>query len=142
MDRRALLELVELLGKEFERREMRSHLETLRLYYVALQKHLDRRGSVRVAWDEEMTIEWLGMLRVPPHDQRYPVRPREYRCMCTAPARSTGTGDWSHIGKGSAATLTVFPGGYLTRCNDCDAKWLVLDAPAGADATSGWPPTP
>jgi hypothetical protein len=141
MDRASLLELVELLGKEFERRDMRTHLESLRLYYVAIQKRLDHRGTVRIAWTEEMTVDWLAMLRLPPYEAHYPVRSREYHCPCTPPAQSTLAGDYSQMSRSNSAVETVFPGGYKVRCNGCDKRWLVLDEPASASTPPGATPS-
>jgi hypothetical protein len=103
MDRQTLLQLVELLGREFEHRGMKNHLENLRVYYVAVRAKLDhgRDRAVRVSWTEEMTVEWLALLRVVPYRDRYPVRPPGYRCTCAAGAAvgpSGRAGDWSHIG--------------------------------------------
>lgn len=135
MDRASLLELVELLGKEFERRDMRSQLESLRLYYLAVKKGLDHRGAVRVSWTDDMTIEWLAMLRIPPYEAHFPVRSRDYHCPCTPRRRSTGPGDWSNLGSPSDSVEANFPGGFKVRCDACKSRWLVLDEPATPGAT-------
>jgi hypothetical protein len=132
MDRALLLELVEALGREFERRQMRSHLESLRLFYLGVRHQLDhgRHRAVHVSWDEDMTLDWLAVLRVPPYQAHYPIRPRGYRCACPAGAAadpSGRAGDWSHLGKGAAQTLLVFPGGSKTRCVACGVVWIELD---------------
>jgi hypothetical protein len=51
-------------------------VETLRLDYLAVLKGLDHGGRVGAAWDETMTIEWLGVLRLPPYERMYAVQPR------------------------------------------------------------------
>ena len=145
MERARLLELVEMLGREFERLGETTKVETLRLYYLAVLRGLDHRGSVKVAWDEEMTIEWFGMLRLPPYERLYSVHPRDYVCPCPGgggEGPSGRPGDWSHIGKGTALTERTFPGGARLRCGCCEARWLILDekAPGGTAASTIRPP--
>jgi hypothetical protein len=137
MDRALLLELVEALGLEFERRQMLTHLESLRLFYLGVRHQLDhgRNRSIHVSWNEDMTLDWLAVLRVPPYQAHYPTRPRGYRCTCAAGLAADPSGrdgDWSHLGKGAAQTLFVFPGGSKTRCGGCGAVWLELDDDAVA----------
>ena len=134
MDRIELLDLVEVLGHEFERRGMRVQLEALRLYYLALKKQLVAPGdSLRVAWSGDMTIEWLSLLRIEPYRHQYPVRDASYRCPCGARARTGAvaptSGDLSHVARGTAQTETTFPGGYKARCSACREVWLVLTTP-------------
>ena len=130
MERARLLELVETLGKEFERLGETIKVETLRLYYLALVRGLDQHGVVKVSWDEQAVIEWFGLLRLPPYERTYTVRRRTYVCTCAggSGAKPSGRpGDWSHIGKGTALTERTFPGGAKVRCAACEARWLVLD---------------
>ena len=106
MDRASLLDLVEALGREFERRAMHRHLEALRLFDVAL-----RSDGGRVSWSEDLTVEWLARLRLPPYDKHSPVRSCRYRCAC---------------GESTEVTEAVFPGGHKLRCTRCGNAWLVI----------------
>jgi hypothetical protein len=58
MERSELLELVDLLGQELERRGRSADLESLRLYYFALIR--DERGPT--PWSADLVIEWLAQL--------------------------------------------------------------------------------
>jgi hypothetical protein len=129
MERRDLLELVEILGRELERLGMSRQVETLRLYYLALVRRLDREHAVDVSWSEERTIDWLGILRLPPYADRYPVRDDAFRCPCTA--RTDRAPDLSHIARTIVAVEARFPGGKKVRCTSCGQGWLVLDGPEG-----------
>lgn len=122
---------METLGKELERLGETRKVETLRIYYVAVLKGLDRGGAVTIAWDEQTTIEWLGMLRLPPYERLYVVHPADFVCPCPAgiaPVRER-RGDWSYLGQGTTFTERIFPGGVRLRCAGCEARWLVLDEP-------------
>jgi hypothetical protein len=124
MRRRDLLDLVEVLGAEFERRGMRVHVEGLRIYYLALSRGLDRRGSVKVQWDEPQLLNWLGYLRLPPCQDRFAVRPRGSSCSCRPPDAEPQVG--KTIATVGAITLISWPGGYQSKCRLCSATWIEL----------------
>jgi hypothetical protein len=114
MDRSRLLQLVVRLGGEFSRRGMAEHCRRLRVYYLALQHGLDTgRGRLEVHWDEDLTIEWFRLLRLPPYQDHYPVQD-DGRC--------TRCEDRP----GSVFTVAVFPGGTKLECRTCGRQWLVL----------------
>ena len=114
MDRARLLELVVALGCEFSRRGMPDHCQRLRLYYLALQHGLDaRRHRVEIHWDEELVIEWMRLLQLPPYQDHYRVR-RETRC------------DRCESRPGTVVTKGVFPGGAKLECLQCGGEWLTL----------------
>jgi hypothetical protein len=142
MNREALLELIEVLGKEFERRAMRVHVESLRLYYLAVRHQLDRGHdrNVRLSWGEAHTVEWLALLRIPPYQNVYRVRPRGYRCDCVLSATVTepaNSGDTSHLGSGTAITEATFPGGWKIACKGCGAKWIEEEGDGQLEPISG-----
>lgn len=118
MDRPALIRLLSSLGAEFRRREMASHLRHLRLYYLGLRHRLDvgRERRVEVHWTEEMVVEWMRLLRLPPYQAAYPVRERG-GMGCRRCENAPGT----------VVTVAVFPGGAKLRCRGCEAVWLEVD---------------
>ena len=62
-----------------------------------------------------MSVQWLGVLRLPPHENDYPVLPRMSACpRCQA---------------SQAFTQMIYPGGSKHRCGGCGAEWLELDPP-------------
>jgi hypothetical protein len=128
MDQRTLLELAEILGREFDRRGMRNHVEHLRLYYLAVRAGLHRRGTVQIHWSEQMVIDWMGLLRLAPYHDRFELRARGYRCPC----RPAG----GPIAGGPERTPTGWPGGAQIECTACRASWIVLD---DADGISSAP---
>ncbi len=77
------------------RPKLTHEVESLHLYYLALSKQLDRQHTVNVAWSEERTVDWPGILRVVPYQDRFPVRDDTYRCPCAASAPS-GFRDLTH----------------------------------------------
>jgi hypothetical protein len=116
-----LLMAAEQLAAEFRARGMDSHLALLRRFYAELRHRRQARARVREkGWDEGMVIGWLGLLRVPPFEHVYPLLPRDARCpRCSA----EGT-------RAAPATFTksVWPGGSLNECRQCQALWLTDEA--------------
>jgi hypothetical protein len=111
----ALLDLVVRLGREFSRRGMREECRRLRLYYLALEHGLVAgKNRIEVSWDEDLVIEWLRILRVPPHHRHYPVRPGTLCAHC------------EHR-PGTVVTKLVFPGGARMECLQCGARWIRSD---------------
>ena len=107
-----LLDLVVRLGREFSRRGMREECRRLRLYYLALEHGLcTRQNRIEVAWDEQLVIEWLRILRVPPHHRHYPVRPST---LCIDCEQRPGT----------VVTKLVFPDGACLECLQCGGRWI------------------
>jgi hypothetical protein len=113
IDREQLLEFVIALGCEFSRRGMADHCARLRLYYLALRHGLDSaRHRVEVHWDEELVLEWMRLLRLPPFRDHYPVRD------------TTGC-ERCESRPGTVVTKGVFPGGAKLECTQCGAQWLM-----------------
>jgi hypothetical protein len=108
-----LLALVVELGRELRRRGMAEQLRQLRIYYLALKHRLDARGKVEIYWDEDAVVEWCRVLRLPPHQDAYPVQ-RSNRC-----ARCVGKPD-------TVFTQRIFPGGAKFECRTCGSVWLCL----------------
>jgi hypothetical protein len=69
--------LIAQLGREFHRRGMASHVQSLRGLWLA------RRARPRPGpreWTEDFALEWLALLRVPPLDQVFQVLPASSAC--------------------------------------------------------------
>jgi hypothetical protein len=63
-----------------------------------------------------MNVEWLRVLRLPPHEHDYPVLPRMSDCReCPSSQK---------------VTQMTFPGGSKHRCGGCGAQWLELEREA------------
>lgn len=120
MERGLLTEWVVLLGRAFRQHGMRSHVRTLRLYFLALRHGLvqGERNALKIEWSEDAVLEWLRILRVPPFQQAYPVRPRGSRC-ARCPA-----GDGHPV---ETTTLMTFTGGAKMGCRRCGDAWIELD---------------
>jgi hypothetical protein len=100
-------------------------VENLRLYYLAVRAGLDRRGTVQIHWSEALLVDWMGLLRLPPYQDRFALRDAAYRCPCRP--RGPSFAD-SH-----ARTRTVWPGGAHIECTSCGSTWILVDE-ASADA--------
>lgn len=122
MRRDELMPLVVRLGGEFQRRGMKDHSQKLRVYFLALKHGLDSGArEVRVHWTENLVLEWLRLLRIPPYDRSYAIRPRASRCDKCPPDRSS---------QPAVNTEAVFPGGSKMRCQVCGAVWVEEEAAA------------
>lgn len=124
MERESLLRAVVQLGREFRRRGMADHAFRLRLYYLAVKAGLTRGGpkaTVDVKMNAEFILEWLRLLRVPPHHAHYPLRGRSEGCPKCGLAKDNGAT--------SVHTVTTFPGGSKSRCGQCGTEWIVEDEP-------------
>jgi hypothetical protein len=121
MDTDALLRMVQRLGDEFRRRGMRTHVVPLRIYWLALRHGLvhDERHGLHVALSEEAVVEWFKLLRLPPYQHSYPVRPTGSGC----PACVAGEGRASDV-----VTERTFPEGRKMACLGCRTAWLEVDA--------------
>lgn len=72
-----LLAQVTTLGGEFRRLGMAAHVKRLRLYYLAVKHGLTTRGNdVELQWSEELVLEWMKHLRIPPFDAPESKAPR------------------------------------------------------------------
>jgi len=121
MERSQLARLVAVLGREFVRRRMHAHAGKLRVYYLALRRGLATTGrsEVDIHWSEELVVEWLKLLRIPPYESAYRVRTPQAPCSrCKARPDNQG---------GSFVTERTFPGGWKVRCINCGEVWLVLE---------------
>ncbi len=113
MDRPRLMAMVETLGSAFAARGMRRHVEELRLYWQALARGLVQGGRrLEVSWSEDLVVEWFRVLKLPPHQHDYPIRPPSSPCpRCRAP-------------EGHAVevkTGLTFPEGRKAVCTVCSA---------------------
>jgi hypothetical protein len=85
----------------FQRRGMRDHVRALRSR----------------AWTDDFVLEWLRYLKIPPHQDDYPILPRGAlcpRCSSRSPDRTaTGT-----------VLVVAFPGRWAERCLGCRAVWM------------------
>jgi hypothetical protein len=119
MDRARLMAMVETLGSAFAARGMRRHVEELRLYWQALARGAQGGRRPEVSWSEDLVVEWFRVLKLPPHQHDYPVRPPSSACpRCRAP-------------EGHAVevkTGLTFPEGRKAVCTMCGSAWLELDA--------------
>lgn len=116
MQRQMLLGYIKSLGQEFGRRRMGPHLQKLRLYYLALRHGLASPANVvDVHWDEDLVVDWLKVLRLPPYETAYELRPRGSSCTRCAPRPQL---------QAITQTDRVFPGGAKIRCTLCGATWL------------------
>lgn len=107
--------LVLNLADEFKVRGMRDHLDLLRGWYR------DYRGRSRAAmrerkppWTEQMVLEWLCILGVPPFESALPTLARGVRaCACTQKEA------------GLPQVACVFPpDGCVWECAKCGARWV------------------
>ena len=118
MDRARLLDLVVALGGEFSRRGMRDECRRLRLYFLAVKHGLaGAQHQIQLHWDEDLVVEWLRLLRIPPFDHHYLVR-GETAC------------DRCAYQPGRVVTKAVFPGGSKFECLQCGQQWLLPRATA------------
>lgn len=93
------------LGRQLVALGMRSHAEKLRWY---MRKRSPPKGE---PWTKEQVIELAKALRIPPHENAYPVRERMASCGCATP---------------STFTRMVWPGGSLHACGKCHQAWVEL----------------
>ena len=121
MDRSSLLDLVVRLGQEFRRRNMGRHVEKLRVYYLAVREGLaaSSRNAVELSWSEDLTLEWMRTLQIPPFEDAYPVKEHGVPCFRCNPEKGSS--------RGTPRTEAVYPGGARFSCETCGAKWLVLE---------------
>ncbi len=120
MDRKALLKMVHQLGGEFRRRGMRTHVTPLRIYWLALQHGLvqGEEHGLHLALSEETVVEWFKLLRLPPYQAAYPVRPMGSACAdCPAPQGRAN----------EVTTERTFPDGRKVVCLACHTSWLELE---------------
>jgi hypothetical protein len=134
MDRAALLQMVDRLGGEFRRRGMRTHAAPLRIYWLALKRGLVQAEGhgLHVALSEETVLEWFKLLRLPPYQAAYPVRPMGSACPECPPREGNG---------GEVTTERTFPEGRKMACLLCRSCWLELEPTSrmgrGSDAPVG-----
>jgi hypothetical protein len=113
------------LGQEFVRRGMVGHAADLRKFYAELRARRERRReSGDRSWDEDMVVGWLCLLRIPPFDHVYPLRPRGEPCVACGE-------------KGGREAPGVFvrvaaAGVRLVQCQSCGEQWLHEEAAADA----------
>lgn len=120
MERLALMGWVAALGRAFGRLGMKAHVRALRIYFLALRHGLTtgERHAVKVDFNEEAITEWLRVLRLPPFERAYPVRPRGSTCgRCPR-------GEGHPV---ETSTLLTFSGGAKMGCRACGEVWLELE---------------
>jgi hypothetical protein len=130
MDREALLEMVQRLGDEFRRREMRAHVAPLRVYWLALKHRLvhDEQHGLHLTLSEETVVEWFKLLRLPPYQSAYAVRPTGSACASCPPREGRAY---------EVAAERTFPDGRKMVCLGCRSAWLEMEPPRlgrGTDA--------
>ena len=120
MERESLLRMVHLLGGEFGRRGMRTHVAPLRIYWLALKHGLvqDEQHGLHLALSEETVVEWFKLLRLPPYQTAYPVRPTGSACPECQPREGSA---------GEVTTERTFPDGRKMVCLDCRTSWLEIE---------------
>lgn len=102
------LALTERVGRELARRGLTNQAGHLREYWVAL-----KAGRAPKVWSHDLSVEWLRVLRLSPHEADYPVLPRMSDCPgCTVSQKFTAMN---------------FPGGAKFKCGACKSQWLELD---------------
>ena len=108
--------LLRQLAAEFARRGMDEHVAQLRAYYA---DHRARQRAARKqkhpSWTEDLVLEWLMILRVPPFDHILPVLERGVPCPACR----------KHEGQPYVAC--VFRGGCVRECRGCGARWLEVE---------------
>jgi hypothetical protein len=100
--------LAERVGLELRRHGLLKHVEHLRRYYLTVRS---ARSPAPGEWTEAMVVEWAMILRLPPHEGAYSVRPRMSKCRCPSP---------------KTYTQMVWPGGCKSACGNCHDVWLEL----------------
>ncbi len=120
VDRDALLEMVQRLGDEFRRRGMRTHVTPLRIYWLALRHGLvqDEHHGLHLTLSEETVVEWLKVLRLPPYQTAYRVRPTGSTCPLCLPPQGRA---------GEVSTERTFPEGRKMVCLGCRSAWLEME---------------
>jgi hypothetical protein len=133
MEDDALLAMVQCLGDEFRRREMRAHLVPLRIYWLALRHGLvrDERHGLQLTLSEDTVVEWFKLLRLPPYQNAYPVRPTGSAC----PTCARRDGRASQV-----STERTFPDGRKMACVDCHTAWLEVEPASRLGRGSDAPP--
>jgi hypothetical protein len=106
-------DLIIQLGREFHRRGMKGHLQSLRRLWLA-RRARPRPGAQE--WTEDFALEWLVLLRIPPLDRVLAVLPASSACPRCGGGKVAGV---SH-----AHVKRTWPGGWLIECADCGAAWL------------------
>jgi hypothetical protein len=120
VDHRDFREYVRRLGFEFARRGM-PEVEMLLIYFQALETDsVHELPDLHVFWTEDLTLEWMKTLQIPPFESAYEVRP--FGASCAACERAKVLGPAVR----RSATEVVFPGGARIRCLSCGGAWLEL----------------
>ena len=105
----AELALTEQVGRELVRLGLPTHAANARIYYADVRA--GRQPKPR-GWTHELIVEWARLLRLPPYENDYPVRPRSWSCTCDSPR---------------PYTARIFPGGARICCDACKLTWLEFD---------------
>lgn len=100
---------------------MRTHVTPLRIYWLALRHGLvhDERHGLHLTLSEETVVEWLKVLRLPPYENAYRVRPTGSACPSCVPPEGRGAGE--------VATERTFPEGRKMVCLGCHSVWLEME---------------
>jgi hypothetical protein len=105
--------LLRQLAAEFARRDMKQHLELLRAFY---RDHRARQRAAhaqpRPPWTENMILEWLLILQIPPFEHVLPTLTRGAPCPSC------------RKNEGLPYVACVFPGGRVRECRGCGGRWL------------------
>jgi hypothetical protein len=84
-DIQAKLALAERVGRELRRLGLDKHVAHARRYYSNVRA---RRAPGDREWDDSMVVEWARILRLPPYEKDYEVKPRMSKCGCPTPRPS------------------------------------------------------
>jgi hypothetical protein len=100
------LALTDRLAREMTNLGLEKQVALLREYY---QDVLAGRASE--AWSHEQSVQWLKVLRLPPHEYDYPVLPRMSSCPNCPP------------GEAQVYTCRVSRVAHVGACA-CGARWV------------------
>jgi hypothetical protein len=116
-ERAAELDLTARVGERLKALGLGEHVALARAYYLRVQQCLPQPPALDRSWGHEMIVTWARTLRISPHEQDYPVRPRGpgTKCGCVTPR---------------PYTTRVFPDGSTHTCAGCKLTWLELDTSA------------
>lgn len=106
------LNLVRRVGEYFKAHSMWPHLEKCRAYYAHVR---DGSPPLIDEWTDAFVDEWAAMLRLPPFEKTFEVRPFHSECTACGPL------EMHHD-----IRAVVFHGGALQQCLRCGGRWLEL----------------
>lgn len=110
--------LIVALGREFARRDMQAHLRGLRVFYSALRARRRAQAALNPPpWTEDLVLDWLAIMRIPPFEHHYAVLSRSAPCPTCSGGNASGL---------DVVNRAVHVGGLVSECKHCGEQWLVL----------------